>query len=270
MQVSYAVRKVFLPYFRAESQFIRMMCSQRVFSNGDFPPKQFRVSVDGNIASGKSSVLNIFKRYPGTITIQEPVEVWRNVSGHNLLELLYEDLSGRNFLFENYVQLCRLGLQAHKNSFEVQVIERSLQNNRFVFIEEAYKDNLLTGPEYAVLCKYYEWMTSNMDISLDLIVYLQCSPEVAYKRMINRGRSEEKYRIPLDYMQKVHGAYEKWLIEQKLQQGMPPVLVINAEKSLAEIEDECERILPVLLGKQILNKPLITMDMAIQEVEGYS
>ncbi|XP_071455561.1 thymidine kinase 2, mitochondrial-like [Hetaerina americana] len=262
--------KVFSSNFRASLNIARMIRNQHKIANGEIPAKQFRVSVDGNIASGKSSVLNIFKRYPGTITIQEPVEVWRNVSSYNLLELLYEDLSGRNFLFENYVQLCRLGLQMQKNFFDVQVIERSLQNNRYVFIEESHKDNLLTGAEYAVLCKYYEWMTLNMDISLDLIVYLQCSPEVAYKRMIKRGRSEEKDRIPLDYLRKLHGAYETWLVEQKLQQNMPPVLIINAEKSLAEIEDQCERILPVLLGQQLLKKPLMTVDMAIKDIKGFA
>lgn len=234
------------------------------YSTKECDAKQFRVSVDGNIASGKSTILNFFKRYPGTITIEEPVDLWRNVSNHNLLELLYSDLSGRNFLFENYVQLCRLKLQTKKYPFDVQFVERSIQNNRYVFIEAARQDKLLSAPEYVVLCKWYDWISSNMDISLDLIVYLQCSPEVAYKRMLSRGRSEEKSSIPFKYMKKIHESYEAWLVNQTVQHTpMPPVLVINSEKNLSELEELCDKAKDILLGKQKLSKPVTPIHLAI-------
>ena len=37
--------------------------------------------------------------------VTEPVEEWRNVKGHNLLQLMYEDPSRWSMLFQSYVQL---------------------------------------------------------------------------------------------------------------------------------------------------------------------
>ncbi len=52
-----------------------------------------------------------------------------------------------------------------------------------------------------------------MVLDLDLIVYLRTSPEVAYSRMMDRGRKEEA-GAPLGYLQLLHDAYEDWLINQ--------------------------------------------------------
>ncbi|KAG8223204.1 hypothetical protein J437_LFUL000370 [Ladona fulva] len=196
----------------------------------------------------------------------EPVDIWRNVSNHNLLQLLYNDLSGRNFLFESYVQLCRLKMHTEAPPSDVQFIERSIQNNRFVFIEAAHRDKLLSDPEYVVLCKWYDWISANMDVSLDLIVYLQCPPEVAFQRMLSRGRSEEKSKIPLDYMKKIHDTYEDWLINQTFQTSLPPVLVVNTEKDLSEVGELCYKARDILCGKIKLTKPVTSLEMVVENI----
>ena len=52
-----------------------------------------RCLVEGNIGSGKTSFLSQFSGLAGVETLAEPVERWRdlNGSGHNLLQLMYED-----------------------------------------------------------------------------------------------------------------------------------------------------------------------------------
>lgn len=47
--------------------------------------RPFTVCVEGNIGCGKTTFLNHFKSYDNTIVLQEPVELWRDVSGVNLL-----------------------------------------------------------------------------------------------------------------------------------------------------------------------------------------
>lgn len=47
--------------------------------------RPFTVCVEGNIGSGKTTFLNHFKSYNNTVVLQEPVELWRDVSGVNLL-----------------------------------------------------------------------------------------------------------------------------------------------------------------------------------------
>lgn len=46
---------------------------------------------------------------------------------------------------------------------------RSIQNNRFCFMEQAFENGYLHAADYAVLDQWYRWTRANVDISLDLI-----------------------------------------------------------------------------------------------------
>lgn len=133
--------------------------------------RPLRVSVEGNIGSGKSTLMNYFKQFSFIQTHSEPLDKWRDVQGHNLLGLLYEDLSKWNATFQSYVQLTRTQIQSGsaQEGVKVQMFERSVQNNRYCFMENSYKSGFLLPAQYSVLCKWYEWIQENIDISLDLI-----------------------------------------------------------------------------------------------------
>lgn len=47
--------------------------------------RPFTVCIEGNIGSGKTTFLSHFKEFNNTTVLQEPVELWRNVGGTNLL-----------------------------------------------------------------------------------------------------------------------------------------------------------------------------------------
>ena len=53
--------------------------------NMDKRNKPFTVVIEGNIGSGKTTLLNYFSKYRDVEVLQEPVDKWRNVDGHNLL-----------------------------------------------------------------------------------------------------------------------------------------------------------------------------------------
>lgn len=53
--------------------------------------KPFVVSVEGNIGSGKSTMLQYYSELDDVQLHPEPVEKWQNLNGHNLLEKLYSD-----------------------------------------------------------------------------------------------------------------------------------------------------------------------------------
>ena len=53
--------------------------------------KPFVVSVEGNIGSGKSTMLQFYSEIEDVQLHPEPVEKWQNLNGHNLLEKLYSD-----------------------------------------------------------------------------------------------------------------------------------------------------------------------------------
>ncbi|KAJ9583803.1 hypothetical protein L9F63_021853, partial [Diploptera punctata] len=206
-----------------------IMASPAVEKKSDKP---FRVSIEGNIGAGKSTLIQYFSRFPEVDVHVEPVAEWCNVRGHNLLDMLYKDLNRHNYMFQHYVQLTRVKIQTHKTDKKVHIFERSLQNNRFCFIEMAHKAGQLLDPEYLILCQWYEWIEQNFDIDLDLIVYLRSSPEVVYERIKKRNRSEES-TVSLDYLRQLHESYEKWLFHSNIS---IPVLQINVDNDIEEVE----------------------------------
>ncbi|CAH1383211.1 unnamed protein product [Tenebrio molitor] len=210
--------------------------------------RPFRVSVEGNIGAGKSTLIEYFNSFSGIETYREPIEWWRNVNGNNLLELMYSNIHQWLKVFQTYVQLTRLKVQTSKPTrpdTTVQIFERSVQNNRFCFVELAHKSGFLSDPDYAVLDQWYQWIHNNINISLDLIVYLRSSPEVVYERIKARGRPEEK-GISLDYLKDLHQSHEEWLIRSST--NTIPVLVMDANQTLEEVHEQLRDKQDLILG----------------------
>lgn len=58
---------------------------------------------------------------------QEPIDWWRNVEGHNLLDLMYSDIHQWLKVFQSYVQFTRLKVQTtppKDSNTRVQMFER--------------------------------------------------------------------------------------------------------------------------------------------------
>uniref|UniRef100_A0A8C0U888 Thymidine kinase 2 n=1 Tax=Cyanistes caeruleus TaxID=156563 RepID=A0A8C0U888_CYACU len=103
--------------------------------------------------------------------------------------------------------------------------------------------------DYAVLSEWFDWIQNNIDVSVDLIVYLQTSPKVCYERLKARCREEEKV-IPLEYLEAIHELYEEWLIKRALFEISCPVLVIGADHDMQKMIEKYEEN-----RDQILNPP---------------
>lgn len=249
--------------------------------------KKLRISIEGNIASGKSTIIEYLKSCCQTIepiinfenntnknfeiksdfsdqlpkdnkfftkknvnlkVYTEPVDKWRDLNGHNLLDNMYKDPSRSSFAFHSYVQLTMLENhikvsqtgpnysiekqtfqeddydsenvkpdksslnQSTKEKFNVNVMERSLYSAKYCFLENIYKSGKMLPVEYEILDKWYNWMTKEHDCNLDLIFYLRTTPEICHHRLNLRGRPEETSSITLDYLQSLHDLHESWLL----------------------------------------------------------
>ena len=99
--------------------------------------RPFTVVVEGNIGSGKTTFLELFNKKEIVEVITEPVEEWRNVGGHNLLQLMYDDPSRWSHIFQSYVQLTMTKNHVQKlssNQVNVNIIDhmfRCTNNNCF-------------------------------------------------------------------------------------------------------------------------------------------
>uniref|UniRef100_A0A8D0Q1L7 Thymidine kinase 2, mitochondrial n=2 Tax=Sus scrofa TaxID=9823 RepID=A0A8D0Q1L7_PIG len=208
--------------------------------------KKSVICVEGNIASGKTTCLEFFSNTRDVEVLPEPVPKWRNVRGHNPLGLMYRDASRWGLTLQTYVQLTMLDLHTRAQTLPVRLMERSIHSARYVFVENLYRSGKMPEVDYVVLSEWFDWIVRNIDLSIDLIVYLQTTPETCYQRLKMRCREEEKV-IPLDYLAAIHCLYEEWLIKGSLFPVAAPVLVIeadhNMQKMLELLEQNRHRIL---------------------------
>ncbi|XP_057379413.1 deoxynucleoside kinase-like [Daphnia carinata] len=219
-----------------------------LFKNMDKQCKPFTVVVEGNIGSGKTTLLNYFSKFTDVEVLQEPVEKWRDVQGHNLLGLLYDDPSRWCLTFQTHVQLTMLDHHTKETSSKVKLMERSIYSGRYCFVENLHQSKLMEPAEYSVISEWFKWITTNIDVGVDLIVYLRTDPEVVHKRILQRARKEEK-TVPLSYIVDLHEIHEKWL-HDKISHPVPaPVLEIDANVDLAEMLEQV-----TLVENQILNR----------------
>ncbi|KOC63317.1 Deoxynucleoside kinase [Habropoda laboriosa] len=211
--------------------------------------RQFTVCVEGNIGSGKTTFLSHFKKFNNTTVLQEPVDLWRDVGGTNLLKLMYEDPARHAFLFQSYVQLTMLQRHTYKPPLPYKIMERSVHSGR-CFIENMKRAKLLSNVEIMVLNDWYEWCTQNTNLEIDLIVYLRTSPTVVYQRMKERARKEEN-SVSLEYLKQIHDIHDEWLYHQTLFTVPAPVLVLDGNKNLKDMIIEFENCKNQIFNRKI-------------------
>jgi deoxyadenosine/deoxycytidine kinase len=205
----------------------------------------FIVSIEGNIGSGKSTVMNHLKEHltvignRSVVYVDEPLDQWmsiKNKDGVNMLELFYTDPKKYAFSFQMMAYISRLAnlhntIEKHPNN--IIVMERSLLTDYNVFAKMLHESADLLDEEYAI---YKMWFYHFNDIDMDALIYLQCSPEVSMERYTNRNRTGES--LSLEYMTKVHERHEQWIHNMESR----PLLIIDNEvssidDSLFAIED---------------------------------
>ncbi|XP_034465381.1 thymidine kinase 2, mitochondrial isoform X3 [Hippoglossus hippoglossus] len=202
--------------------------------------------VEGNIASGKTTCLEYFSKTSNIEVLTEPVSKWRNVRGHNPLALMYQDPERWGITLQTYIQLTMLDRHLSSTTAPVRMMERSLFSAKYIFVDNLFRSGKMPEVDYAVLSEWFDWITTNISIPVDLIVYLQTSPQTCHERLKQRCREEEKV-IPLEYLESIHQLYEDWLIKETTSPLPAPVLVIPADhdlqKMLQQYEENRDKIL---------------------------
>lgn len=195
---------------------------------------KFTIVVEGNIGSGKSTFIEKIKNNR-VCAFKEPVNLWRNCGGVNLLELVYEDPSKWTSTFQSYVLLTMLELHLQKTIESIKIIERSIFSAHYCFIENSIREKILPEPSYKVLNQWFKWCIPK--VKVDLIIYLRTAPEIAFNRMRHRDRVEER-SISLQYLEQLHNLHEEWLYNQTSFSCPAPVIILNADKEQSHIIEE--------------------------------
>ena len=177
---------------------------------------KYLVYIEGNIASGKSSLIQILKNEikENIECYSEPIDKWTNLEGKNLLKEMYIDPKNKSFTLQTYIQLTMAQIQMANQTKPVKITERSLMSERFVFIENLFRNELLNETETEILSRWFQFLSKQIP-RVNEIIYLQTSPETSFRRLQSRNRAEES-SVTLDYIKQIHELYEEWLVKKSM------------------------------------------------------
>ena len=102
------------------------------------------ISIDGNIGSGKSTIVQKLKEYfqkqnKNIIFLQEPINEWDKIKDKNgitILEKFYQNQEKYSFAFQMMAYISRLSLlkkTIEENSDAIIITERCLNTDSYVF-----------------------------------------------------------------------------------------------------------------------------------------
>lgn len=178
------------------------------------------VSIEGNIGSGKSTLISQLKsRFTSVgdipiVYIDEPVRVWNTImdkEGNNIIKRYYEDQKQFAFQFQMMAYITRI-TQLRKATEQyggrcIIITERSIETDKQVFAKMLYESKTLDNISYTIYLKWFDELSRNLKV--DNLVYLKTLPNVSMERVIKRNRAGET--ISLEYLNDCHEHHEEWL-----------------------------------------------------------
>lgn len=180
------------------------------------------ITVDGNIGSGKSTVLEYLHTRYGLSVDLEPVRKWQPY-----LNELYT--SGKSaFEFQVRVWLDRCWIQQRPNQSNL-IMERSPYFQSCVFVPTNHKQKRISDSEFYTLNEMYQ-MSMQM-WSPAFYIYLRSDPSKCMERISKRQRESED-RIKKEYIQDLHDLHEQAYL-WSVMQGYP-ILCIDVENKTVE------------------------------------
>ncbi|XP_076006918.1 deoxyguanosine kinase, mitochondrial [Genypterus blacodes] len=187
-----------------------------------------RVSIEGNIAVGKSTFVRILtSACSDWEVVAEPVSTWQSIQSgttvSNLLQMMYQDPRRWSYTFQTCSFMSRLRTQLlppsagllSSEGTPVQVYERSVYSDRYIFALNMFELGCISPTEWALYQDWHSFLVEQFghQVALEGIIYLRAPPEKCMERLQCRGREEEQ-GVELDYLEKLHSQHERWLLEK--------------------------------------------------------
>tara|TARA_B100001094_G_C18168738_1_gene793787 strand:- start:1271 stop:1846 length:576 start_codon:yes stop_codon:yes gene_type:complete len=185
------------------------------------------VSVEGNMSSGKTTVLEQKQLKP--FSVIENIKMW-----DPYLKLFYENPKRYGYLLQTVILRSQEQMLTTKNKeYGLLLTERSPGVSFKVFVDLQYEEGNLIDLEYEALKRWYEntWTP-------DIYIYLRTDPDVCFERWKKRNRKSEE-SMNLDYLKKLHQKYED-IFNHGLENK---VYIIDGNKDINTIEKEINHII---------------------------
>jgi len=190
--------------------------------------------IEGNIGSGKSTVLDYIKNKHGDKIeiIKEPIDVWNKVyddKGNSVFELFCKDPQKYSYIFQYFVFQTRIRSCDHPQLTKLRFSERSVLTDRHVFMKSMIKKKFISYIEYNCYMELYDWLVSKFK-KPDGIIYLKTDFNICYDRKNIRSRKGEE-TVDIDYLKLIHDNHEEWLNKD----NSIPIFIVDGNDTLENI-----------------------------------
>ncbi len=203
--------------------------------------------LEGNIGAGKSTFLSILERWqPGLSVAREPLDRWDSSGSASLLTCFMQHPTRWGLTLETYTMLCRIqeAYRLQEIQSDTVIAERSVYSGYNVFARNSYEQGFLDSLEWAVCKDLFCRLVSNQLIYPQGFIYLQVSPETAFRRVKKRSRAAEA-TLALEYLEQLHQQHERFFIteEGRLPDGRSvPVLILPYDDDFDIASSQAEKI----------------------------
>ena len=203
------------------------------------------ISIDGNIGSGKSTLMGNLKAYfsdnKNIVFLKEPVDEWETITDENgttILEKFYENSSKYGFSFQIMAYISRLDVirkEIKKNPNAIFISERSLFTDKLVFAKMLFDSGNIELVNYKIYLKWFDTFADDFPISK--VIYVNTDPEICHMRIEKRSRTGES-NIPLEYLQNCHKYHNNMLNVNSVDCVCKNQLVLNGNIDLYENKEQ--------------------------------
>ena len=183
------------------------------------------LSIDGNIGSGKSTLVNKLRHRlrdnKDVVFVDEPVNEWESIkdaAGSNMIEKFYGNVKKYAFAFQMMAYISRLAKlkevyrKAVDDETSLIITERSVETDRMVFAQMLHDDGNIEDVEFEIYNRWFEHFIK--DLKVDCYVYINADPAICDKRIRHRSRAGEV--VPIDYLTRCQTYHEKWLYDPNI------------------------------------------------------
>ena len=204
------------------------------------------LSVEGNIGAGKSTFLRVMESHFGVENVEfipEPVHLWTNCNGHNMLEAFYSDSKRYAYMFQSFAFVTRMMEQSKPQKKLIRILERSGLSDH-CFAQNCHENGLMNDIEFASYQTWYNYLINNMPGAPDGLVYLRTTPKVCHHRMSHRNRQEEE-GVPLSYLEQLHTRHEEWLPADATNDNVLglPFVILNGDEEFETSPENQETLI---------------------------
>jgi len=196
------------------------------------------ILIDGVVGAGKTTIATL-------VAQKTNLQLYEELSNNDTFELLnrfYKDQERWSFTLQIHFlnERFRMIKQIHKNGSGI--LDRSIFGDK-IFASMLNEDGQMSDEEYRT---YYTLLDNMLEHSQapDILIYLQCSTDVAIERINKRNRGDES-GVPRAYWDRLNEKYETWYKDYV----KSPKIILNVDNLDIQDEDERNKFL-----KQIENK----------------